>query len=241
MQLSALSLRHAEVLAVLAAAGSPVSNHQLWRWQKWGLAPRGVKRRLGRGRGTETRYSPAAVLQIRAVAEGFRAHPKRRHRVAWDLFAQGFPVYDAVRSAFDWADGRVRREAEEALANPNAKVTAFSIARRRLGKDLQHFRKRGEAPRLEALATFLMHAASERATPVQLSEAELRLIRDWVAERREDGARVRQMPITEWRRVLESSLPDLRAAISQRRLTSWVKGIHFNFQLDEARDEAAIL
>lgn len=84
-----------DLLAVAAAAGFGIQDHNLGYWHRKGLLPPPRQQGLGYGRGSESRYPPGTDQQLRALLQ---IHRKTRKVavVGWELWWQGFPVPEAL-------------------------------------------------------------------------------------------------------------------------------------------------
>ena len=91
------------LVAELRAHGVDCSSRRLEDWRRVGLIPRGHRRSLGRGRGTEVVYPDDMAERCRRVAERMR-RGQPRQVVALSLFAAGAELPDqTVRAAYRWA------------------------------------------------------------------------------------------------------------------------------------------
>lgn len=87
----------------LRARGVACSPRRLEDWRRLGLVPRGHRRFLGRGRGTEVVYPDDMAERCRQVATRMRrGHPWQM--VAFSLFAGGVDLpEETIRTAYRWA------------------------------------------------------------------------------------------------------------------------------------------
>ena len=87
----------------LRAQGVECSSRRLEDWRRVGLIPRGRRRSLGRGRGTEVVYPDDMAERCRRVAERMR-RGQPWQVVALSLFAAGAELpEETVRAAYRWA------------------------------------------------------------------------------------------------------------------------------------------
>lgn len=86
-----------EMLEKLAEEGISVTRHQLVRWHKRGLLPRPRTKKLGRAKGSETRYPMLALAQAYAIGLLHRVFPRDLDAIGWGLWCLGFPVETLVR------------------------------------------------------------------------------------------------------------------------------------------------
>jgi hypothetical protein len=90
-------------VAELRAQGVDCSSRRLEDWRRVGLIPRGHRRSLGRGRGTEVVYPDDMAERCRRVAERMR-RGQPWQVVALSLFAAGADLpEETVRAAYRWA------------------------------------------------------------------------------------------------------------------------------------------
>ncbi|MGH9114612.1 MAG: hypothetical protein ACRDWW_02160, partial [Acidimicrobiales bacterium] len=91
------------LVAELLAQGVDCSSRRLEDWRRVGLVPRGHRRSLGRGRGTEVVYPHDMAARCRWVAERMR-RGQPWQVVALSLFAAGADLPDeTIRVAYRWA------------------------------------------------------------------------------------------------------------------------------------------
>jgi hypothetical protein len=91
------------LVAELRAQGVDCSSRRLEDWRRVGLIPRGRRRSLGRGRGTEVVYPDDMAERCRRVAERMR-RGQPWQVVALSLFAAGAELpEETVRAAYRWA------------------------------------------------------------------------------------------------------------------------------------------
>ena len=91
------------LVAELRAQGVDCSSRRLEDWRRVGLIPRGHRRSLGRGRGTEVVYPDDMAERCRRVAERMR-RGQPWQVVALSLFAAGAELpEETVRAAYRWA------------------------------------------------------------------------------------------------------------------------------------------
>jgi len=91
------------LVADLRAEGLSCSARRLEDWARVGLIPRGLRRSLGRGRGTEVVYPPEMAERCRLVALRMR-RGQPWQVVALCLFASGVDLpEETVRAAYRWA------------------------------------------------------------------------------------------------------------------------------------------
>jgi len=92
-----------ELVAALRTQGVDCSSRRLEDWRRVGLIPRGHRRSLGRGRGTEVVYPDDMAERCRRVAERMR-RGQPWQAVALSLFADGADLpEETVRAAYRWA------------------------------------------------------------------------------------------------------------------------------------------
>jgi hypothetical protein len=92
-----------ELVAALRTQGVDCSSRRLEDWRRVGLIPRGHRRSLGRGRGTEVVYPDDMAERCRRVAERMR-RGQPWQVVALSLFADGADLpEETVRAAYRWA------------------------------------------------------------------------------------------------------------------------------------------
>ena len=85
------------MLEKLAEEGISVTRHQLVRWHKRGLLPRPRTKKLGRAKGSETRYPMLALAQAYAIGLLHKVFPRDLDAIGWGLWCLGFPVETLVR------------------------------------------------------------------------------------------------------------------------------------------------
>jgi hypothetical protein len=91
------------LVAELRAQGVDCTSRRLEDWRRVGLIPRGHRRSLGRGRGSEVVYPDDMVERCRRVAERMR-RGQPWQVVALSLFAAGAELPEGtVRAAYRWA------------------------------------------------------------------------------------------------------------------------------------------
>jgi len=91
------------LMAELRAQGVDCTSRRLEDWRRVGLIPKGHRRSLGRGRGTEVVYPDDMAERCRRVAERMR-RGQPWQVVALSLFAAGADLPDeTVRAAYRWA------------------------------------------------------------------------------------------------------------------------------------------
>lgn len=91
------------LVAELRAQGVPCSPRRLEDWKRVGLVPRGHRRSLGRGRGTEVVYPDDMAERCRQVATRMR-RGRPWQMVAFSLFAGGVELpEETIRAAYRWA------------------------------------------------------------------------------------------------------------------------------------------
>ena len=91
------------LVAELRAQGVDCTSRRLEDWRRVGLVPRGRRRSLGRGRGTEVIYPDDMAERCRRVAERMR-RGQPWQVVALSLFAAGAELSEeTVRAAYRWA------------------------------------------------------------------------------------------------------------------------------------------
>jgi len=91
------------LVAELRAQGVDCTSRRLEDWRRVGLIPKGHRRSLGRGRGTEVVYPDDMAERCRRVAERMR-RGQPWQVVALSLFAAGADLPDeTVRAAYRWA------------------------------------------------------------------------------------------------------------------------------------------
>ncbi|HLI43375.1 MAG TPA: hypothetical protein VKU92_02760 [Acidimicrobiales bacterium] len=91
------------LVAELRSQGVNCSARRLEDWRRVGLIPRGHRRSLGRGRGTEVVYPDDMAERCRRVAERMR-RGQPWQVVALSLFAAGADLpEETVRAAYRWA------------------------------------------------------------------------------------------------------------------------------------------
>ncbi len=144
-------------MAELRAQGVDCTSRRLEDWRRVGLIPRGHRRSLGRGRGTEVVYPDDMAERCRRVAERMR-RGQPWQAVALSLFATGaeLPV-ETVRAAYRWAL-RIETSADEDeldVAERGVDQLLSTAAGRRLRALVaSHVKRsgvaRGEAPRAVA-------------------------------------------------------------------------------------------
>jgi len=144
-------------VAELRAQGVDCTSRRLEDWRRVGLIPRGHRRSLGRGRGTEVVYPDDMAERCRRVAERMR-RGQPWQAVALSLFATGaeLPV-ETVRAAYRWAL-RIETSADEDeldVAERGVDQLLSTAAGRRLRALVaSHVKRsgvaRGEAPRAVA-------------------------------------------------------------------------------------------
>jgi len=99
-------------VAELRAQGVDCTSRRLEDWRRVGLIPRGHRRSLGRGRGSEVVYPDDMVERCWRVAERMR-RGQPWQVVALSLFAAGVDLPEGtVRAAYRWAL-RIERSADE--------------------------------------------------------------------------------------------------------------------------------
>jgi hypothetical protein len=90
-------------VAQLRAQGVDCTSRRLEDWRRVGLIPKGHRRSLGRGRGTEVVYPDDMAERCRRVAERMR-RGQPWQVVALSLFAAGAELpEETVRAAYRWA------------------------------------------------------------------------------------------------------------------------------------------
>ena len=90
-------------MAELRAQGVPCSPRRLEDWRRVGLVPKGHRRSLGRGRGTEVVYPDNMAERCRQVATRMR-RGQPWQMVAFSLFAGGVELpEETIRAAYRWA------------------------------------------------------------------------------------------------------------------------------------------
>jgi hypothetical protein len=159
----------------LRASGVTCSARRLEDWARVGLVPRGRRRSLGRGRGTEVVYPPEMADRCRLVAERMR-RGQPWQVVGLSLFAGGVELPDeTVRAAYRWAF-TVQLSAEDdelALAERGTEQFLHTAAGRRLGAVIAAHIKRsgvaaGESPQAVARSVlaniFLITVGGEPAS-----------------------------------------------------------------------------
>jgi len=100
------------LVAELRAQGVDCTSRRLEDWRRVGLIPRGHRRSLGRGRGSEVVYPDDMVERCWRVAERMR-RGQPWQVVALSLFAAGVDLPEGtVRAAYRWAL-RIERSADE--------------------------------------------------------------------------------------------------------------------------------
>ena len=91
------------LVAELRAQGVDCSSRRLEDWRRVGLIPRGHRRSLGRGRGTEVVYPDDTADRCRRVAERMR-RGQPWQVVALSLFGSGADLpEETIRAAYRWA------------------------------------------------------------------------------------------------------------------------------------------
>jgi hypothetical protein len=159
----------------LRASGVTCSARRLEDWARVGLVPRGRRRSLGRGRGTEVVYPPEMAQKCRLVAQRMR-RGQPWQVVALSLFAGGVELPDeTVRVAYRWAF-TVQTSAEDdelAVAERGAEQFLHTAAGQRLGAVIAAHIKRsgvaaGESPQAVARSVltniFLVSVGGEPAS-----------------------------------------------------------------------------
>src|SRR5687767_8653099 len=81
----------AELMAHAKRQGFAVTAYQIERWYKQDVLPRPVRRALGRGRGTESRYPLVSLRQLVSLRELLARH-RSLARARWWLWWQRYPV-----------------------------------------------------------------------------------------------------------------------------------------------------
>jgi hypothetical protein len=138
-----------ELVAALRAQGVDCSSRRLEDWRRVGLIPRGHRRSLGRGRGTEVVYPDDMAERCRRVAERMR-RGQPWQVVALSLFADGADLpEETVRAAYRWAltieageGGDELDAAERALDH----LSSTAAGRRVQAQVAAHVKQSGVAP-----------------------------------------------------------------------------------------------
>ncbi|MGH9303134.1 MAG: hypothetical protein ACRDZ5_01850 [Acidimicrobiales bacterium] len=133
----------------LRAQGVDCSSRRLEDWRRVGLIPRGRRRSLGRGRGTEVVYPDDMAECCRRVAERMR-RGQPWQVVALSLFAAGAELPDeTVREAYSWALKMETSADEDELDTAERGVDQLlsTVAGRRLRALVTvHVKRSGVAP-----------------------------------------------------------------------------------------------
>lgn len=136
------------LVAELHAQGVGCSPRRLEDWRRVGLIPRGRRRSLGRGRGTEVVYPDDMVERCRRVAERMR-RGQPWQMVALSLFAAGAELpEETIRSAYRWAL-RVEAPTEDELKAAEQGVghlLSTTAGRRLQALVAVHVKRSGVAP-----------------------------------------------------------------------------------------------
>ena len=137
------------LLAELRAEGVECTSRRLEDWRRVGLIPRGHRRSLGRGRGTEVVYPDDMAERCRRVAEKMR-RGQPWQLVALSLFAAGAELPDeTIRAAYRWALTIEPSADEDELdtAERGVDQLLFTAAGRRLRTLVaSHVKRSGVAP-----------------------------------------------------------------------------------------------
>jgi hypothetical protein len=136
------------LVAELRAQGVDCMSRRLEDWRRVGLIPKGHRRSLGRGRGSEVVYPDDMVERCRRVAERMR-RGQPWQVVALSLFAAGADLPEGtVRAAYRWAF-RIERSADEddldAAERDVDKLLATAAGRRLRALVTSHVKRSGVA------------------------------------------------------------------------------------------------
>ena len=137
------------LVAELRTQGIDCSSRRLEDWRRVGLIPRGHRRSLGRGRGTEVVYPNDMADRCRRVAERMR-RGQPWQVVALSLFASGADLPEqTIRAAYRWAlrietplDGDELDAAEHGVSQ----LLATAAGRRLQALVAVHVKRSGVAP-----------------------------------------------------------------------------------------------
>jgi len=137
------------LVAELRAQGVDCTSRRLEDWRRVGLIPRGHRRSLGRGRGSEVVYPDDMVERCRRVAERMR-RGQPWQVVALSLFAAGADLpEETVRAAYRWAF-RIERSADEddldAAERGVDQLLSTAAGRRLRALVTSHVKRSGVAP-----------------------------------------------------------------------------------------------
>lgn len=136
-------------MAELRAQGVVCSARRLEDWRRFGLVPRGRRRALGRGRGTEVVYPDDMAERCRQVAERMR-RGQPWQMVALSLFAAGVDLpEETLRSAYRWALAVTAPEGSDELEMAERGVNQFlstTAGRRLQALVATHVKQSGIAP-----------------------------------------------------------------------------------------------
>jgi len=136
------------LVAVLRSQGVACSPRRLEDWCRIGLVPRGQRRALGRGRGTEVIYPENMVECCRQVAVRMR-RGQAWQMVALGLFGAGAELpEDTIRAAYRWAfDARSVGDGDEldAAESGVARILSTRAGRRIESVIAAHVKRSGVA------------------------------------------------------------------------------------------------
>jgi hypothetical protein len=112
-----------DLMVELEKLGVFVSPYQLERWRLAGYLPKPVRRGLGRGPGSTSRYPDEALPM--AVVLACKTGQRRSTKAAvLELFMEGFPFQEkAVRAALLWVLDRAERERKRVRRQGTAAIT----------------------------------------------------------------------------------------------------------------------
>lgn len=140
---------------------APLTKARLAKWHRAGLIERPTTVRLGRGKGSESRYPLGTTKLVVALLN----HKKKRMKTAdfaWDLWWAGLPVPTATirrilsRFTDDWDKCLTKRDIDEDLAK---------IETQRLPKPVARIRKRVGRENVRAVAEAMLSVFTDRLDP----------------------------------------------------------------------------
>jgi hypothetical protein len=136
-------------VAELRAQGVDCSSRRLEDWRRVGLIPRGHRRSLGRGRGTEVVYPDDMAERCRRVAERMR-RGQPWQVVALSLFAAGAALpEETVRATYRWAltiETSAEEDELDAAERGVAPLLSTTAGRRLRALVTSHVKRSGVAP-----------------------------------------------------------------------------------------------
>ena len=137
------------LVAELRSQGVACSPRRIEDWCRVGLVPRGKRRALGRGRGTEVVYPDDMAERCRRVAERMR-RGQPWQIVALGLFGAGADLpEDTIRAAYHWAlSVNISKDGDELdTAERGVERILSTVAGRRLEAVIAaHVKRSGVAP-----------------------------------------------------------------------------------------------